>query len=144
MPVTKLYRYEDFDLFNPTLKLRVFNVIRETPRGWWILDSEDLSAKQKWVGQPDPDGAGKRYAYPRLDHAWQSYKIRKWKHENHLREHLARVQIINQWVEEQTTPPVPLERAPARDIQSRALRSVTERPGYMGTVHPGSLTLDVF
>ena len=105
------YRYDDLGFDYPTLTLRVFNCVRETPCGYWIEETGlGASSKRRWVSKT----SNKRYAYPSLTDAWHSYRIRKYGQQHHLIQHLRYVTRIVDYLEEQGhTPPIPLP--PAND-----------------------------
>ncbi len=77
-PLPTHYRYEDGDFYenpefgtvkNPPL-LRRFYAVRETPCGYWI---RMMNGRERWVSKT----SRKRYAYPSLKEAAQSYLQRK-------------------------------------------------------------------
>lgn len=84
----KFYRYEavqyavlgidgDFDsqgFPNPKLELRVYNLYKETPKGYWIGYGSYLGLHYKgiWVSKTTK----KRYAYPTKGEALMNYKLR--------------------------------------------------------------------
>ena len=110
MPVTKLtkgmilYRLEDGapPEQNPYAKpvdLRSFQVVKETPCGAWVIEywgTPGLSNEEDWwAGMPDKkrfvlEGPGRRFCYPDLSQARQSYLLRKWKHLEYLERSMAR------------------------------------------------------
>ena len=72
----KLYRYHEDDIgegYGPRIRVRLyaFNVVRTTPKGYWI--SIPYSFKLKWVSSE----AKKRFAYPTKEEALQSFRARK-------------------------------------------------------------------
>ena len=75
----KFYRYEEVQLFSGvTLTLRVYNLIKETPCGYWIskysCDSIFLqSVRKRWVSKT----SRKRFAYPTKEEAMINFKARK-------------------------------------------------------------------
>lgn len=85
----KLYRYEDA-LGYDALEVRLieFDVIRETEKGYWFVESrlnskafEAMAERSKrWVSKC----SRKRYCYPSKDDAWESYVIRKKRQLGHL------------------------------------------------------------
>lgn len=89
----KHYRYSDT---YHAISLEIFNVIRETPCGYWIApdwaNDDDLKNEfKKWVSKT----SRKRYAYPTMEEAWKSYKLRKRRHTEVLEDQLeaARVRL---------------------------------------------------
>lgn len=68
-----LYRFEDaMTTTGVQVNRRKFKVINETPCGYWIQLYESFDDK-KWVSKV----AKKRFAYPVLDDAIMSFKLRK-------------------------------------------------------------------
>ena len=63
-----------------------FRVIRRTKAGAWL----DVWGEEKFV----LDGAGRRYAYPTEDAAWESFKIRKVRQRQHLEKQLEKLATI--------------------------------------------------
>ena len=102
MPVTKLtkgmtlYRLEDGQSpednpYGNPVNLRSFRVIKETPCGAWVsefwadwIDAE--SDKKRFI----LEGPGRRFCYPDLSQARQSYLLRKYRHLEHLKRSMAR------------------------------------------------------
>ena len=105
MPVTKLikdmtlYRLEDGESPLDPVNLRSFRVIKETPCGAWVReywgdwvreylgDWIDTASDKKWF---IPEGPGRRFCYPDLSQARQSYLLRKYRHLEHLKRSMAR------------------------------------------------------
>jgi hypothetical protein len=56
-----------------TLRVQVFVAVKRTPRGAWIVPAGGWHTKQKFV----LDGAGKRFAYPTIEAAKESFIARK-------------------------------------------------------------------
>jgi hypothetical protein len=85
MDVTKFYRYEAVEyavidvhgefaspsIPNPKLELRVFNLYKETPKGYWIGYGrlEELHSDKRWVSKT----ATKRFAYPTQEEALTNF-----------------------------------------------------------------------
>ena len=88
----KFYRFETgkqvideaFFITHPKAKLitRTFTLLRETPCGYWVI--EDCKGKlsnyfiekyKRWVSK----SSRKRYCYPTIEEAWESYEIRRSK-----------------------------------------------------------------
>jgi hypothetical protein len=71
----KFYRFKIVDYTeagnNPKLKLFEYDLIRETPKGYWI-GSKGFTAGYKWV----PRESKKRYAYPTEEEALVNYIMR--------------------------------------------------------------------
>lgn len=102
MPVTKLikgmtlYRLEDGQSRedNPNghpVNLRSFQVIKETPCGAWVAEFwadwvDAISGKKRFI----LEGPGRRFCYPDLSQARQSYLCRKRKHLEYLERSMAR------------------------------------------------------
>jgi hypothetical protein len=63
---------------NPSLELRTFDLIEETPKGYWI---GFINCKFKWVSKTSK----KRYAYPSKEEALNAYILRTKK----------RIEILN-------------------------------------------------
>jgi len=85
----KLYRYEDALTHNSlAVRLVEFEVIRETERGYWFVESwltsdafkQMAERSKRWVSKD----SRKRYCYPSKDEAWDSYLIRKSRQLGHL------------------------------------------------------------
>ncbi len=77
----KLYRY-DYDELETTIKLtlRTFTVLRETPKGYWVVEFYTPSLQgwyyeklKKWVSKT----SRKRLCYPNKHEAFVSFKCRK-------------------------------------------------------------------
>ena len=111
MPVTKLtkgmtlYRLEDGQSpednpYGNPVNLRRFQVIKETPCGAWVREfwgtPPGLSNEEDWcAGMSDKkrfilEGPGRRFCYPDLSQARQSYLCRKRKHLEYLERSMAR------------------------------------------------------
>lgn len=54
---------------NPKLELRTFDLIKETPKGYWIGYKGFFNSKFKWVSKTSK----KRYAYPSKVEALDGY-----------------------------------------------------------------------
>jgi hypothetical protein len=81
----KFYRFYDpivIDYLNGfpimhNIQERTFNLIKETPCGYWIGNNYGLIGEGKrWVSKT----SRKRYAYPTREEAWESYRARKKRH----------------------------------------------------------------
>ena len=61
-----------------TIRMIKCIIMKETPKGWWVVreDETHTDYNWRWVAM----GKGKRYAYPNLEDAWESYGKRKRKH----------------------------------------------------------------
>ncbi len=73
----KFYRYFSM-LFTdgPRVILAEFNLIKETPCGWWIQRMDQwnyLTENKRWVSKT----TRKRYAYPTKEEALVNFKARK-------------------------------------------------------------------
>lgn len=69
-----LYRYVDYpggDYSDHLFRLYAFRVLRETPCGFWIR--EHYTGRERWVSKT----SRKRYAYPSIEEAEESFRIRK-------------------------------------------------------------------
>lgn len=86
------YRYEDSKGWGSQVWLRQFRVIRKTPRGVW-LDDYGL---ERFV----LNDARKRFAYPTVELAWESFLIRKQKQIAHLKNQLEHVGAVLKAAEE--------------------------------------------
>lgn len=85
----------------------VFRVRRRTPKGAWIqlvnraygpnLTGMSLTyeRRERFV----LDGPGRRYAYPDMEAAIESYRIRKQRHVQHLESQLVRARAAMLWAE---------------------------------------------
>lgn len=88
----KLYRYNSYhDTDPPTVHVTTYNVLRETPRGWWIEEWEGAGDRYKRFVLK---GKGKRYAYPDKEDAWQSFVRRKTRQHLIVRSRLQDVEFI--------------------------------------------------
>jgi len=87
----ELYRYEAQDNEKTvSLELRVFNVVRETPCGYWYVREdmrgyeqvlpERYKKEQRWVSKD----ARVRRCYPTKEEALKSFKIRARRRVEHL------------------------------------------------------------
>ena len=68
-----------------------YQSVRRTPKGQWIVPlgaAEDEGVREKFI----LNGRGKRFAYPTVELALQSYLIRKRRQVQHLEQKLALVQ----------------------------------------------------
>lgn len=72
----KLYRYEDVNYLNRvTIRERKFEILKETPCGFWIERWEHARNEKRWVSST----ARKRYAYPTRKEAMINFKARKYR-----------------------------------------------------------------
>ncbi len=55
---------------NPKLELRIYCLIRETPKGYWIGYSKDPSSWKKWIPKTSS------FAYPTKDAAMKNFTER--------------------------------------------------------------------
>lgn len=72
----KFYRYEEVNYHQIGIRVheRVFELIKETPKGYWINLFPDMGwNEKKWVSS----NAKKRYAYPTKEEALSSFLARK-------------------------------------------------------------------
>ncbi|TPL42664.1 MULTISPECIES: hypothetical protein [unclassified Mesorhizobium] len=74
------YRYEDSSSSTPSIHLRRFRVLRETPKGVWLDDW----SRERFVLKD----ANKRWAYPTIELARESFLIRKRRQVQHLKIYL--------------------------------------------------------
>jgi hypothetical protein len=72
------YRY--YDHGENYIGVEQFKVLRRTPKGVWLDTPNGWPQTTRFV----LDGFGKRYAYPTLEAAWASFRIRKMRHLQHL------------------------------------------------------------
>ena len=77
----KFYRYYDISTFRgPNICLKIIEIIRETPCGWWIGKSSDeipfVNDRERWVSKT----SRKKYAYPTKEEAYVGYLHRKRRH----------------------------------------------------------------
>lgn len=103
MPTSKLlkgmtmYRLEDGDYpqhgYSSLVNVRHFRVVKETPCGAWVSEAWDDgdfgligNGKKRFI----LNGPGRRFCYPDLGQARQSYLCRKRKHLEHLERSMAR------------------------------------------------------
>lgn len=88
------YRYEDSSC--STDSVHVFEhklpVVRRTPCGAWVDDY----GRERFV----LNGAGKRYAYPTREAAWESFLIRKRRRVVHLYNQLSVAERVNDLVKD--------------------------------------------
>lgn len=83
-----LYRY--YSIYcdeGPSVYLEEFDMIKETPCGWWIQPAGDIwrgGDYKRWVSKT----ARKRYAYPTKKEALTSFKAKKVRQISILRAHL--------------------------------------------------------
>lgn len=92
----KLIRYIDTGL-NSTqvyLHLEEYEVIRETPKGYWIVPYVGWQAGDRAKLRFVLKGSGKRYAYPDDESAWKSFQRRKQSQLQHLRNQLQHVEFV--------------------------------------------------
>lgn len=84
----QFYRYENYQTYDGTrIMERTFNLIRETPCGYWISEGGwNISGKHKWVSKT----SRKRFAYPSKEEALTSFKARK-----HRQTEILRAQLSN-------------------------------------------------
>lgn len=73
----ELYRYErrSADYFQPRISLEEFEVLSETPKGYWINIYHffnDRKMGMKWVSKTGK----KRFAYPTKEEALESFRAR--------------------------------------------------------------------
>jgi hypothetical protein len=111
-----LYRYVDYSDGQETfIRLIVYRVVRQTECTVLIepVDQYEQGNWPKRVLKIDPDKMGKRFAYPTIAQAWQSWRIRKWRQLGHTRAAYARAKKINDWIaaDPGRAAPVPLPRA---------------------------------
>lgn len=75
--IMKFYRYSSIrDENGPKLLLEIFELIKETPCGYWIKDRPSVfvfDERKRWVSKT----AKKRYAYPTKMEAMISFKMRR-------------------------------------------------------------------
>lgn len=72
----RFYRYEDvkYHELGVRVELREFNLVRETPKGYWICPTWDYSQEyQRWVSANGKN----RKAYPTKEQALENYQRRK-------------------------------------------------------------------
>ena len=72
----KFYRYEEVNYHQIGIRVheREFELLKETPKGYWInLFPDQLIPTKKWVSKD----AKKRYAYPTKKEALNSFIARK-------------------------------------------------------------------
>lgn len=91
------FRYGDGDL---RLEVQVFHPIKETDCGYWVVT--EWEAQHDW-SRPKPRWVSKtstrRYCYPSLEEALNSYKIRKHRQVMHLAHQLDRATDARNGVE---------------------------------------------
>ena len=92
-----LYRLEDGDYppncYSSLVNVRHFRVVKETPCGAWVSEAWDDgdfgligNGKKRFI----LNGPGRRFCYPDLGQARQSYLLRKQRHLDHLERSMAR------------------------------------------------------
>lgn len=71
------YRYDFIDTgedsTNIIIVLKTFFLVKETPKGYWILENGWFFARQRWVSKTSK----KRYAYPTKEQALTNFIKRK-------------------------------------------------------------------
>lgn len=95
-PTTNHYRYEvrrysvvidaereEYGVSSPKLELLTFDVIRETPKGYWI---DTYFGDTRWVSKT----SRKRFAYPSKEEALEGFINRKKAHLKHCQSRLDR------------------------------------------------------
>ena len=90
------YRYSDY-IYGHDIKIRleVFYTVKETPKGYWVISSYIPDSKKRWVSKTST----KRYCYPTKEEAFNSYKIRKNRHLQHIRKQMDHVNVILSQIE---------------------------------------------
>ncbi|RWH49569.1 MAG: hypothetical protein EOQ80_06590 [Mesorhizobium sp.] len=83
---TGWYRYEDSSAYHSSIHLRRFRILRETPKGVWLDDY----GQERFVLKD----AKKRWAYPTIELARESFLIRKQKQVAHLENYLAHAKAV--------------------------------------------------
>lgn len=109
----KHYRYQEqiqnagymdeFDFFhmasydNVSLKLEEWDVVKETPKGYWIRQNIEpfWASDDMWVSKT----SRKRFAYPTKEEALESFLIRKRKYLGHLERNLTNTKRLIQLAE---------------------------------------------
>jgi len=90
----KFYRYEEVNYHEIGIRLneRVFELIKETPKGYWIDLFPDMGwNEKKWVSST----AKKRYAYPTKEEALSSFIARKERQIEILKAQLSNARIAH-------------------------------------------------
>lgn len=88
----ELYRYDQSAMSDKGYELRTFEVIKETPQGYWILEKRiysfqidmDDEEKKKWVSKH----GRKRFAFPTHKEALEHFQFRKRAQIRHLESQL--------------------------------------------------------
>jgi hypothetical protein len=70
--VTELYRYEESRVWETSVMLRRYKVVKETPQGYWII-ADFYSHEQRWVSK----NGRSAWAKTTPEAALESFKARK-------------------------------------------------------------------
>lgn len=105
------YRIEDSPLADHEPRLLTYYLVRKTARGAWVVPSysyyrrtERLEAASATVLRDEfgarfvLDGKGRRYCYPNMGDARESYRIRKQRQIQHARNAIERAQDALDWL----------------------------------------------
>jgi len=87
------YRYYDTQA-EPYIRLQKLPVLRTTPAGVWLY----YLGEEKFV----LNGTGKRWAYPTIELAQNSFRIRKQKQLGYVRHYFERLELINKALKDGT------------------------------------------
>ena len=98
----KFYRYEDVHYEDgPRIQLYEFDLLRETPKGYWIIPKYTLFDVEEeedkiWVSKT----ARKRYAYPTKEEALEGFYHRKRRYAEILRSRLSATEYVLDMIED--------------------------------------------
>lgn len=106
------YRLEDSPYADHEPRLLTYYLVRKTARGAWVVPSysyyrraEPLEAasatflRDEFGARFVLDGKGRRYCYPSMDDARESYRIRKQRQIQHARNAIERAEAALHWLD---------------------------------------------
>lgn len=92
LPNLVFYRYVDANYMTVRIILRKFKAIKETPRGYWILEG----SKKKFILKE----SRKRYCYPTKEEAWGNFVARKRKQLEILEHRVSTIKHVRRLIKE--------------------------------------------
>ena len=105
------YRYMDGSYDDGVPIVVEFIVVDETPKGYWVVDSFYanypeffINDKRRWVSKT----SNKRYCYPTMDEAKQSFIIRKKWQIKHAERAISRAKLSLMYLEQGAPEPCTL------------------------------------
>lgn len=106
----KHYRYRTTCNEDGTVEifLEVFEAIKETPQGYWVVPGYSVNwspenQTRRWVSK----WSNRRYCYATQDEAWKSYRIRAHQRVKHLQAALTIAEAAVRLVSPLRNPPEP-------------------------------------